>query len=82
MRVLVDDLVVGLVVRFVAWLSVWNVHQHSSFDAVGAVANVCVAVIAVGNDDGVHRPPEVPQRSADIAGLVFQYLLIGMYSFR
>jgi hypothetical protein len=23
----------------------------------------------------------VPQRSADIAGLVFQYLLIGMYSF-
>ncbi len=24
----------------------------------------------------------VPQRSADTAGLVFQYLLIGMYSFR
>ncbi len=25
---LVDALVVGLVVRFVAWLSVWHVHQH------------------------------------------------------
>ena len=31
----------------------------SSFGAAGAIANFCVAVIAVGNDDGVHRPPEV-----------------------
>ncbi len=35
----------------------------SSFDAAGAVANVCIAVIAVWNDDGVHRPPEVCQHS-------------------
>ncbi len=35
----------------------------SSFDAARAVANVCVAVIAFGNDDGVHRPPEVCQNS-------------------
>jgi hypothetical protein len=35
----------------------------SSFEAAGAVANVCVAVIAVGNDDGVHRLPEVCQHS-------------------
>ncbi len=35
----------------------------SSFDAAGAVANVCVAVIAIGNDDGVHRPPEVRRHS-------------------
>jgi hypothetical protein len=31
----------------------------SSFDAARAIANVCVVVIAVGNDDGVHHPPEV-----------------------
>jgi hypothetical protein len=31
----------------------------SSFGAPGAVANFCVAVVAVGNDDGVHCPPEV-----------------------
>ncbi len=50
----------------------------SSFDAAGAIANVKVAVITIGIDKGV----PVPQRYADIAGLVFQYLLIGMYSFR
>ncbi len=31
----------------------------SSFDAAGAVANVSDAVVTVGNNDGVHRPPEV-----------------------
>jgi hypothetical protein len=50
----------------------------SSFDAAGAVANVRVAVVAVGNDDGVHCPPEVRRHRR----LVFQYLLIGVYSFR
>jgi hypothetical protein len=49
----------------------------SSFKAAGAVANICDAVVAIGNDDSFHPP----QRSADIARQVFQYLLIGMYSF-
>ncbi len=35
----------------------------SSFDAAKAIANVCIAVIAVGNNDGVHWPPEVRQHS-------------------
>jgi hypothetical protein len=33
----------------------------SSFGSAGAVANFCIAVVTVGNDDGVHRPPEVCQ---------------------
>jgi hypothetical protein len=33
----------------------------SSFNAAGAVANVRDAVVAVGKDDGVHRPPEICQ---------------------
>jgi hypothetical protein len=33
----------------------------SSFGAAGAVANFRIAVVAVGNDNGVHRPQEVCQ---------------------
>jgi hypothetical protein len=33
----------------------------SSFGTAGAVANFCIAVVIVGNDDGVHHPPEVCQ---------------------
>jgi hypothetical protein len=36
-----------------------DVIAPSSFDATRAVTNACVAVVAVGNNDGVHRPPEV-----------------------
>ncbi len=31
----------------------------SSFNTTGAVANIRNAVVAVGNDDSVHHPPEI-----------------------
>ncbi len=37
------------------------VASPSSLGAAGAIAKFCIAVVAVGNDDGVHHPPEVRQ---------------------
>jgi hypothetical protein len=31
----------------------------TAFGAAGAVANFCIAVVAVGNNNGVRHPPEV-----------------------
>jgi hypothetical protein len=51
---LVDALVVGSVVRFVAWLSVWHVHQHivavtnandAMSNAVGGIADAAAAAV-------------------------------------